>query len=276
MGRRDGGDVTERDVFFSVYITTLCLSLGRVAGVRDACTGRAGRGLLVGWLWGGVGHCLPVSSGRPPPGDCLHDMLACPQFHERCDERRQPARAGGTQLAGCSFHAARIASRDPIPGETGPSRNPAWSGCRATNGPPTVLAARGIAVLIIGATFAAAIGRLRWWRIDPASRLDTVRYGLLVASGLVRVAAFPNVAGGGWTHIRRMVLLPFLAALLICAVHPWTVKTRIVIVACTGILNAVVIGSALREQIPIHRVVADVDYPIAARPGLDPQQLIFH
>ncbi|WP_158928022.1 hypothetical protein [Acidisphaera sp. S103] len=70
--------------------------------------------------------------------------------------------------------------------------------------------------------------------------------------------------------------MPFLAALLICAVHPWTVKTRIVIVACTGILNAVVIGSALREQIPIHRVVADVDYPIAARPGLDPQQLIFH
>jgi hypothetical protein len=217
----------------------------------------------------------------------------------------------------------------------------------ATNGPPTVLAARGVAALVIGATLVAMIERLRRWRGDPASRLDTVRYGLLVLSGLVLVAAFPDVAGGGWTHIRRMVLLPFLAALLICAVHPWTVKTRMVIVACIGILNAVVIGSALREQIPIHRVVADADqllghveahctvlpiipypslqtvspplptmspwymrvsrtsytpfshiatrleqrgdrvalynylarlgiYPISARPGLDPQQLIFH
>lgn len=217
----------------------------------------------------------------------------------------------------------------------------------ATNGPPTVLAAGGIAALVIGATLVAAIGRLRRWRNDPASRLDTVRYGLLIASGLLLVAAFPDVAGGGWTHIRRMVLLPFLAALLVCAVHPWTVKARVVIVACTGILNAMVIGSALHEQISIHRVVADVDqlldhveahctvlpiipypslqtvspplptvspwymrvsrtsytpfshiatrleqhgdrvalynylarlgiYPVVARPGLDPQQLIFH
>jgi hypothetical protein len=217
----------------------------------------------------------------------------------------------------------------------------------ATNGTPTVLAAQGVAVLVFGASIAAATARLRRWRIDPASRLDTVRFALLIGSGLALVAAFPDVAGGGSTHVRRMVLLPYIAALILCATHPWTIKLRAAIVICASIFNAVLLGSAVHEQLLAHRQIVAADrlldrvedhctvlpiipspslqtvspplptvspryfavsrtsytplshvatraeqhgdrvalynylarlgvYPISSRPGLDPQQLIFH
>ena len=192
-----------------------------------------------------------------------------------------------------------------------------------------------LAVVIMGLSAWVFWARMREWRIDPSSRVTTVRFALLLVGCVTLVMTFPDVAGGGWTHFFRMTLFPYIGALLLCATHPWTIRVRAWLLAGAVSILVVQLSIVGYVQIPAKRGIAKMDrimekvgadctilpiipepgslgldvprikyepffqaatrierthdrvalfnflarlnvYPVAFRPGLDPQSLIFH
>lgn len=129
----------------------------------------------------------------------------------------------------------------------------------ATHGGFTRLAAAALAAGIAALAAWSALARLRAWRGAPASRLDTIRFALLCAGSLFLVMAFPDTAGGGWTHVRRMMLLPYIAAVLLCAAHPWPARARRAIGAFGCAVLLVLCGAAVRQQLQTRQAVGEID-----------------
>lgn len=151
------------------------------------------------------------------------------------------------------------------------------------NGDTGTWIGRGFKALAAGLLLWSAIARLVAWRNDPSSRFETVRLGLVVGAALVLALWFPDTAGGGWTHARRMYLGFYFALLILWAALPMRpVIRRPVELAALGLFALMLAGTwqrqrevraitheadALLAQVGAHCVVAPI-LPEQARAAL--------
>jgi hypothetical protein len=120
-----------------------------------------------------------------------------------------------------------------------------------SNGRLAGIAAQALAILVVVCAASTPAARVSNWRdLDRQTRLDTVRFVLMIGFGLALAFGFPDTAGGGWTHMKRMILIPYIAAVLLCATRRWGIRARYCILAGAFVIVATMVGAVLRVQRP--------------------------